>query len=169
MCPRCNSEVEDWYHIWKCERNEVNIDEILYEAIAEYEEILILEERKEDLDILRDININFYEIMMQKSDILIGYSRIWELLRGTRIWVKRCDDVADIEKNRGIDSKGKRKRKNIIEEGDSVDNKKLRKIQKTKLNSLNEKNTENLVKLVTRDSLLDDVINGRSFKNTWER
>ncbi|GBC32721.2 hypothetical protein RIR_jg12115.t1 [Rhizophagus irregularis DAOM 181602=DAOM 197198] len=169
MCPRCNSEVEDWYHIWKCERNEVNIDEILYEAIAEYEEILILEERKEDLDILRDININFYEIMMQKSDILIGYNRIWELLRGTRIWVKRCDDVADIEKNRGIDSKGKRKRKNIIEEGDSVDNKKLRKIQKTKENSLNEKNTENLVKLVTRDSLLDDVINGRSFKNTWER
>ncbi|PKC60071.1 hypothetical protein RhiirA1_399475 [Rhizophagus irregularis] len=135
--------------------------------------------------------------MMQKSDILIGYSGIWELLRGvynrkfneiskkkeykkliesfcynkyqTRIWVKRCDDVADIEKNRGIDSKGKRKRKNIIEEGDSVDNKKLRKIQKTKENSLNEKNTENLVKLVTRDSLLDDVINGRSFKNTWER
>ncbi|UZO02818.1 uncharacterized protein OCT59_021296 [Rhizophagus irregularis] len=28
-----------------------------------------------------------------------------------RIWVKRCDDVAEIEKDRGLDCKDKRKRK----------------------------------------------------------
>ncbi|PKY32131.1 hypothetical protein RhiirB3_450104 [Rhizophagus irregularis] len=97
--------------------------------------------------------------MLTQSDILLGYSRIWELLRGvynrkfdeiskkkvyknviehlwgfcydkyrTRIWVKRCDEVAEIEKDR-----------------------------------------EKLVKLVTRNNLLDDVTNGRSFKNNWER
>ncbi|PKY60513.1 hypothetical protein RhiirA4_484317 [Rhizophagus irregularis] len=48
--------------------------------------------------------------MLTQSDILLGYSRIWELLRGvynrkTRIWVKRCDEVAEIEKDRGIDLK----------------------------------------------------------------
>ncbi|POG77725.1 uncharacterized protein OCT59_007051 [Rhizophagus irregularis] len=101
MCPRCNSEVEDWYHIWKCERNEVNIDEILYEAIAEYEEILILEERKEDLDILRDININFYEIMMQKSDILIGYNRIWELLRG--VYNRKFNEISKKKRIQEVD------------------------------------------------------------------
>ncbi|PKY32153.1 hypothetical protein RhiirB3_450143 [Rhizophagus irregularis] len=28
-CPRCNNEIEDWFHIWKCERNEATIEEIL--------------------------------------------------------------------------------------------------------------------------------------------
>ncbi|RGB41190.1 hypothetical protein C1646_752452 [Rhizophagus diaphanus] len=142
MCPRCNNEIEDWYHVWKCERNEVELEEILYEAIAEYEEILMSDDKKEEVEILRNIKINFYEIMLTQSDILLGYSRIWELLRGvynekfdetskkkeyknviehlwsfcydkyrTRIWVKRCDEVAEIEKDRGIDLKDKRKRK----------------------------------------------------------
>ncbi|RGB27010.1 hypothetical protein C1646_820040 [Rhizophagus diaphanus] len=76
-----------------------------------------------------------------------------------RIWIKRCDEVAEIEKERGINSKNKRKKKKRNE--DDVDrdvNRKSRKIEKTNENSLNinEKNTENSVKLATRDSLLGD-------------
>jgi hypothetical protein len=59
------------YHVWKCERNEVSLEEILYEAIAKYEEILISDDKKEEVEILRDININFYEIMSTQSDILL--------------------------------------------------------------------------------------------------
>ncbi|PKY59288.1 hypothetical protein RhiirA4_481891 [Rhizophagus irregularis] len=106
VCPRCNNEIEDWYHVWKCERNEVELEEILYEAIAEYEEILISDDKKEEVEILRDININFYETMLTQSDILLGYSNFCEV---TRIWVKRCDEVAEIEKDRGIDLKKEKK------------------------------------------------------------
>ncbi|POG80925.1 hypothetical protein GLOIN_2v1763867 [Rhizophagus irregularis DAOM 181602=DAOM 197198] len=31
-CPRCNIDI-DWFHVWKCERNEATIEEILYESI----------------------------------------------------------------------------------------------------------------------------------------
>lgn len=54
-CPRCNNEIEDWFHIWKCKRNEATIEEILYETIFEYEEKLISEDKKEELEILRVI------------------------------------------------------------------------------------------------------------------
>lgn len=66
----------------KCERNEANLEEILYEAINEYEEILISKDKIDEVELFRDINISFIEIMLHQSDILIGYNRIWELLRG---------------------------------------------------------------------------------------
>jgi hypothetical protein len=129
----------------KCERNEGNLEEILYEAINEYEEILISKDKIDEVELFRDINISFIEIMLHKSDILIGYNRIWELLRGvynrkfkkkekknlikkfwrfcydkyrTRIWISRCDEVAEIENEKGIDNKDKRKRKRRKEDND---------------------------------------------------
>ncbi|RGB30835.1 hypothetical protein C1646_764850 [Rhizophagus diaphanus] len=92
MCPRCNNEIKDWYHVWKCERNEVSLEEILYETIAEYEEILISDDKKEEVEILRDININFYEIMLTQSDVLLGYYIIWELLRG--VYNRKFDEIS---------------------------------------------------------------------------
>ncbi|PKY40686.1 hypothetical protein RhiirA4_454117 [Rhizophagus irregularis] len=84
---------------------------------------------------------------------------------GTRIWIRRCDEVAEIEKDKGIDNKDKRKRKKRKDDDDDRDgNKKSRKNEKTNKNSLNEKNTEKLIKLVTRDSLLGV---DRSIKNNW--
>ncbi|GET67182.1 hypothetical protein GLOIN_2v1774336 [Rhizophagus irregularis DAOM 181602=DAOM 197198] len=42
-----------------CERNEANLEEILYEAINEYEEILISKDKIDEIELFRDINISF--------------------------------------------------------------------------------------------------------------
>ncbi|PKY54240.1 hypothetical protein RhiirA4_472924 [Rhizophagus irregularis] len=132
----------------KCERNEANLEEILYEAINEYEEILISKVKIDEVELFRDINISFIEII-------------------TRIWISRCDEVAEIENEKGIDNKDKRKRKRRKEDNDDRDDaKKVRKNEKINKNSLNE-NREKLIKLVTRDNLLGDVTSGRSIKNNW--
>jgi hypothetical protein len=55
--------------------------------------MLISENKKNDLEVLRDININFTEIMTHQSDILLGFNRIWELLRG--VYNRKFDEISN--------------------------------------------------------------------------
>jgi hypothetical protein len=41
---------------------------------------------------------------------------VMENIEGIWIWIKRCDEVAEIEKERGINSKNKRKKKKRTED-----------------------------------------------------
>ncbi|PKY33552.1 hypothetical protein RhiirB3_394891 [Rhizophagus irregularis] len=75
-------DAETWDHIWCCEDNEATLDEIVRESIHKYEEYLNKNDRKEDIMILRNHNVNFITILEERSNILLGKSRIWELLRG---------------------------------------------------------------------------------------
>ncbi|PKY55189.1 hypothetical protein RhiirA4_474502 [Rhizophagus irregularis] len=115
----------------------------LYETIFEYEEMLISENKKNDLE-------KFDEISKKKEyKILIGVYGGSVMENIERIWIKRCDEKRNEDDN------------------DKDINRKLRKIEKTNEKIINEKNTEKLIKLATRDSLIGDVTNNRSFKNTW--
>ncbi|POG65603.1 hypothetical protein GLOIN_2v1781566 [Rhizophagus irregularis DAOM 181602=DAOM 197198] len=91
MCPRCNEDIEDWEHIWVCEANEFEIDELIRKSIYEFE----LKLQK--------------EVMDQQSQVLIGKKRFWELLRG--VYNEKCEVVAELEKERGLEKRDLRKRK----------------------------------------------------------
>jgi hypothetical protein len=97
ICKRCDKkEIETWEHMWICEDNEATLQEIISESIYKYyEEYLKLHNRKEDIIILRNYNINFVTILEERSDILIGKSRIWELLRG--VFNNRFNRITNIK------------------------------------------------------------------------
>ncbi|PKB92399.1 hypothetical protein RhiirA5_444837, partial [Rhizophagus irregularis] len=82
-CIRCDeNEIETWDHIWICNDNEANLDEILRESISKFEEHLNKNGRSEEIIILRNHNINIVTILEERSNILLGKSQIWEMLRG---------------------------------------------------------------------------------------
>ncbi|PKY60175.1 hypothetical protein RhiirA4_430933 [Rhizophagus irregularis] len=165
-CIRCDTnEEETWDHVWICNDNEATLDEILRESISKFEEYLHKNRRSEDVTILRNYNINFVTILEERSNILIGKSRIWEMLRGVfndrfnhitkvkeelavikecwnftyneyknRIWLFRCEEVARLEKLKGIQKqdlrKGKRKNQDARDgdaEEENIENKKTNK------------------------------------------
>ncbi|PKC69345.1 hypothetical protein RhiirA1_456101 [Rhizophagus irregularis] len=97
MCPRCNEDIEDWEHIWVCEANEFEIDELIRKSI--------------------------YEVMDQQSQVLIGKKRFWELLRG--VYNEKCEVVAELEKERGLEKRDLRKRKEspTKDDDDGIDEK----------------------------------------------
>ncbi|CAB4440956.1 unnamed protein product [Rhizophagus irregularis] len=104
--------------------------------------MLKIQEKHTECNILRENNFNFIQILNQQSEILLGKSKDWELIRGDfnnrfnkisskievknliddlwyfcydqcriNIWNKRCDEVNEIEKKKGIKKMNKRKRK----------------------------------------------------------
>ncbi|PKY53813.1 hypothetical protein RhiirA4_472233 [Rhizophagus irregularis] len=73
--------IEDWDHIWICECNSWTMKELI-ESINEYELELLKGKILEEIKILRFINMDFIQVLYQPSLVLIGKSRIWELLRG---------------------------------------------------------------------------------------
>ncbi|PKY55136.1 hypothetical protein RhiirA4_474398 [Rhizophagus irregularis] len=81
-CRRCGKEEESWEHIWNCENNESSIKEVAEQSIYKYEKYLEEHDRSEDIAILRNFNFDFINILEQPSIVLLGKSRIWELLRG---------------------------------------------------------------------------------------
>ncbi|PKY60337.1 hypothetical protein RhiirA4_483926 [Rhizophagus irregularis] len=82
-CMRCNKdEVENWEHIWVCEDNEFNLNEILHESIYLFEQHLKINNQDENVDILQNYSIEFLNILESPSTVLRGKSRIWELIRG---------------------------------------------------------------------------------------
>ncbi|CAB4424719.1 unnamed protein product [Rhizophagus irregularis] len=170
-CIRCDTnEEETWDHVWICNDNEATLDEILRESISKFEEFLDKNRRLEDVLILRNHNINIVTILEERSNILIGKSRIWEMLRGVfndrfnhitkvkeelaiikecwnfiyneyknRIWLIRCEEIARLEKLKGIQKqdlkkKKKRRREQDIREEDvedeNIENKKTNKKDK---------------------------------------
>ncbi|UZO04904.1 uncharacterized protein OCT59_025266 [Rhizophagus irregularis] len=82
-CIRCGkNEIESWEHIWICEVNEFSIDEIVQEPIYRFEQQLKNCNQDEDINILRNYNIEFISILESPSIILRGKSKKWELIRG---------------------------------------------------------------------------------------
>ncbi|PKC10132.1 hypothetical protein RhiirA5_374905 [Rhizophagus irregularis] len=82
-CIRCeNKEIEDWDHIWICEDNDFNLNEIIYESIHKFELQLKESNQNDNVVTLRNYNIEFINILESPSIILRGKSRIWELIRG---------------------------------------------------------------------------------------
>lgn len=82
LCLRCNKFREDWEHVWLGEANEEEVSAMIKNAVYEYELKLIEEKKKEEAEIVRDINFEFIRILEQPSVVLIGKNREWELLGG---------------------------------------------------------------------------------------
>ncbi|PKK61871.1 hypothetical protein RhiirC2_749081, partial [Rhizophagus irregularis] len=126
---------EDWNHVWRCEKNEKNLNEILEDCVINYrKELENNDQEKYEFFII--IEYNFLSILFENSSILHNQSRIWELLRGVfnnrfydlgkrkfekeiiidfwsycydqirkQIWIKRCDEVDKIETEQGFKKK----------------------------------------------------------------
>ncbi|UZO17701.1 uncharacterized protein OCT59_009043 [Rhizophagus irregularis] len=96
-CIRCGKIfTEDWEHIWICEDNDISIDEIIRESPYNFEKVLDNSNQTEELDILRNYNCEFINIIESPSNILLGKSRKWELLRG--IYNNKFNDLSKEKK-----------------------------------------------------------------------
>jgi hypothetical protein len=96
-CIRCGKiEIEDWEHIWICEDNEFSIDDIIRESPYKFEQILNDSNQSEELEILRNYNCEFINIIESPSRILLGKSRKWELIRG--IYNAKFNDLSKEKK-----------------------------------------------------------------------
>ncbi|PKY30138.1 hypothetical protein RhiirB3_447078 [Rhizophagus irregularis] len=82
QCIRCKNGVEDWDHLWICEINELTIKEVLKLSISNFEESLLKEEKHEKIKFLQNINFSFLKILYEKSEVLLGKEKYWELIRG---------------------------------------------------------------------------------------
>lgn len=85
-------------------------------------------------------------------------ANIWEFCCEkviTRIWIKRCEIVAEIEKERGVNKKDLKKRKQMDrDERDENKEVKNNKNRKANDNDKNQKNLEKKIKLVTKNKFL---------------
>ncbi|CAB5296348.1 unnamed protein product [Rhizophagus irregularis] len=131
------------------------------ESLREYEDILISGGKKEELEILQDINIRFME-NLKASEILRRCNRVWELLR-------ECEEIAEIEKIKGLKKGDKEKRKERKEGiDDKGGEKKKKKLEKTVNNKQNEKKIEKRISLVTLDQIIKEVIeSGKAITKKW--
>ncbi|CAB4439657.1 unnamed protein product [Rhizophagus irregularis] len=100
-CIRCEKkEVENWEHIWICEDNEFNLNEIIYESIHRFEEQLKESNQDENIEILRNYNIEFINILESPSIILRGKSKIWELIRS--IYNNKFNDLTKKKEEKNL-------------------------------------------------------------------
>ncbi|PKC53240.1 hypothetical protein RhiirA1_479712 [Rhizophagus irregularis] len=88
MCPRCNNEIEDCT-MFGNDKKEENMGDVYNRKFDE------ISKKKEYKNLIEHLWSFCYDKDKYRK----------------RIWVKRCDDVAEIEKDRGLDCKDKRKRK----------------------------------------------------------
>lgn len=91
QCIRCKNGIEDWEHLYKCESNELTIREVLERSLILLEEILGNKKEDEKLKWLREINLDFIKILYEKSEILNGKEKFWELIRG--VYNKKFDFI----------------------------------------------------------------------------
>ncbi|PKK62265.1 hypothetical protein RhiirC2_717830 [Rhizophagus irregularis] len=82
QCIRCKNGVENWDHLWICEKNELTIKEVIERSISDFEEHLLNEEKHEEVKLLQNMNFSFLKILYEKSEVLIGKDKYWELIRG---------------------------------------------------------------------------------------
>ncbi|PKC14591.1 kinase-like protein [Rhizophagus irregularis] len=177
-CIRCNkNEVENWEHIWVCEDNEFNLNEILHESIYLFEQHLKTNNQDENVDILRNYSIEFLNILEKEKNVI---KTLWRFMYNeikNRIWIPRCNEIKRLEEKMKIKKADLRRSKTNLtvftEKDDENDNdnrennKKLTKtkgkLEKTYKNSL-EKN----ISLVTLDKLKGKIVDGIDIKNSWD-
>ncbi|RIA95365.1 hypothetical protein C1645_816733 [Glomus cerebriforme] len=138
-CPRCRKEDETWTHIWTCEKNEVNILQIIKEEINNQitklneENIIVNKEKWNNIiievltrrsnyikdgyifhEIIKGIfNNNLYKIAKEKQIIDTMEQLILTIATKAKdlIWNNRCSQVTELEKKRGLTRMDKRKSK----------------------------------------------------------
>ncbi|RGB22661.1 hypothetical protein C1646_775738 [Rhizophagus diaphanus] len=159
----CGKFAEDWDHIWTCEANVLTIKEAIKKSLVEFEEKLYEEEK---INNFQKINFIFIKILYERSEILIGKEKYWELIRGVfnnrfnkiskdreiqviiddlwyyfifdrlkeEFWIKRCNEVVELEKELNISRSDKRIRKlkdrEFLEENKTEKSTKKIKIEK---------------------------------------
>ncbi|RGB28858.1 hypothetical protein C1646_767297 [Rhizophagus diaphanus] len=103
ICIRCEKEAEDWDHVWTCEANDILIE-------------------KSSILLDKTMNGNFYnnrfnKISNDKEEKKVIFN-LWVYHYNqlkVKIWIKRCEEVVEIERKRGIGKKDKRVRKDTKE------------------------------------------------------
>ncbi|GBC20331.1 uncharacterized protein OCT59_023410 [Rhizophagus irregularis] len=171
-------EIDNWDHVWLCEYNEFTIREVIEPAIFEFKEILQEKGDPNDIEILRDCNIQFIQCLQEHSqrneeDNLIIFN-LWSYCYDQlkiKVWIKRCEEVTEIEQKKGISRMDKRKRKLQVkdreEEGDLGKKNKDNIIKNTsKINKKLKKDEEKLINLVTSDKALQNIIDNRTIKKS---
>ena len=139
ICPRCNKYEENWNHIWICENNKTSIREAIEDALINYEERMERRGENDTVKVINKIAKKFIGFLQEESNILLNKTKEWELIRGVlnenliklsngkeekeiiwelwresyketkKIWVERCNEVEQLEKDKGIMKRDKRK------------------------------------------------------------
>ncbi|PKY23268.1 hypothetical protein RhiirB3_437422 [Rhizophagus irregularis] len=122
-------------------------------------------------EIVRGVyNTNFNKLSNKKESKEV-VKKLWNFIYEEikrRIWIKRCEDIAELEKKEGLEKMilKKRKIKEISEERTNV-NKCNNKIKKQK----REKNNNKIISLVTLDKMkgeVTEVTDGNNINNRWD-
>ncbi|PKC53256.1 hypothetical protein RhiirA1_479675 [Rhizophagus irregularis] len=119
-------------------------------------------------------NDRFNHLTKSKEELMI-IKECWNFIYKefkTRIWLIRCEEVARLEKLKGIQKqdlrKKKRRREQDQREGDSEDenteNKKTNKKDKKK----QKKEFDKKINIVTRDRLIGAVTDGNNIEYNWD-
>ncbi|PKY52379.1 hypothetical protein RhiirA4_469977 [Rhizophagus irregularis] len=141
QCIRCKNGVEDWDHIWTCEANELTIKEVIEQSIMDFEDTLLKVEKhgkvlyeksevyigKEKYwELIRGVyNNKFNKISKDKEEKeLVNelWNFIFEALK-KEFWLKRCNEVNEIERKLNVTKADKRIRK--LKDRDLTDDKKI--------------------------------------------
>ncbi|PKK76488.1 hypothetical protein RhiirC2_772457 [Rhizophagus irregularis] len=141
-------------------RNNCTSWDIEKRLISDFEEHLLNEEKHEKVKLLQNINFSFLKILYEKSEVLIGKEKYWELIRGvynckfnTEFWIKRCNEVNEIEQSLGIKKSDKRVRKLKAKDIESEDKNLENQKKKLKIDAKYKKR-ENDIKLVTKNRII---------------
>ena len=191
MCPRCEKEDEDWKHIWTCENNKITIREAIIDALIKYEEELEKQGKEEKVIAMNKIAKKFISFLQEESEILTRRTKEWELVRGIYnenltkitknklekeiiwemwkksfegikvIWIERCEEIDQIEREKGITKHDKRK---IREKKKLENNEKTKdKIKTNKKIKLDGKS----FKLVTEYRMVNDMTRDNMNSRKW--
>ncbi|UZO12031.1 uncharacterized protein OCT59_003582 [Rhizophagus irregularis] len=111
---------------------------------------LLNDGREEEIYILREIMLDFIKVMDQKSQVLIG-----KKVR-SKVWLKRSEFVAELEKERGLEKRDLRKRKEIPtkDKDDDTELDNINKISNEGSNDRSEIDPKLIVTWLAKDMIL---------------
>jgi hypothetical protein len=184
-CPRCVLEEESWDHVWCCRKNgdnnnefelfKISIEEVLDEAMTEEDDSTINKFKSSLLEIsanksqimildnvLREVTrglinekwLKACDNKLMKSLLRDIFDRYLIKLQ-QNIWIERCNEVTNIEKQMGIFKDLKRKQR-VDDFDNTVDideNRGLENSNKYK----NRKKIKNIIKIDLENNLKNDV------------
>jgi len=191
ICPRCKKEEENWKHIWTCENNKMTVREAIENALIEYQKKMEKDANMEKVRAIRKIAKNFMAFLQEESEILIRKTKEWELLRGIynenltkitndkiekeviwemwkesfkeikKIWIERCEETEELEKERNLTRSDKRKTR---------DKRKTENTEKTKEKTQIRKKIkldDKKFKLVTEQRMTEDMSRNNIINRKW--
>uniref|UniRef100_U9TH02 Uncharacterized protein n=1 Tax=Rhizophagus irregularis (strain DAOM 181602 / DAOM 197198 / MUCL 43194) TaxID=747089 RepID=U9TH02_RHIID len=179
-CPRCSIEDETWEHIWTCDSNnfmtEINIfNSSINQVLLDNQDMLDDDiSRKEFIDtllsiassrsfimttegIIREVTrglinekwLTVYKNHKERKLVLLILNEYLNEVH-KKIWIERCNETIELEKQMGIFKDTKRKRNKSNDDGKILD---FEKLEKTK----NSKKIKKLVKIDLEEQTKNDV------------